>query len=84
MLTITKLADAEYLIGSVADGIEDYYMGVGRGARACGRAAGRPSSAWRAWSRPTQLRALVEGRDPATGVELLAGAPGAGGARPST
>jgi hypothetical protein len=29
MLRISKLADAEYLIGQVALGIDDYYMGVG-------------------------------------------------------
>ena len=29
MLTITNLADAEYLIGGVALGVEDYYVGAG-------------------------------------------------------
>ena len=29
MLRITKLADAEYLIGQVCRGIDDYYMGIG-------------------------------------------------------
>ena len=29
VLTITKLRGAEYLIASVADGMEDYYMGAG-------------------------------------------------------
>ena len=29
MLTITKLRGAEYLISSVAEGLEDYYMGAG-------------------------------------------------------
>src|SRR5206468_12335950 len=29
MLRITKLADAEYLIGQVGRGIDDYYMGIG-------------------------------------------------------
>ena len=29
VLTITKLRGAEYLIASVADGVEDYYMGAG-------------------------------------------------------
>ena len=29
MLTLVKLTDAEYLISSVASGLEDYYMGSG-------------------------------------------------------
>ena len=29
MLTITKLRGAEYLLRSVADGVEDYFMGAG-------------------------------------------------------
>jgi hypothetical protein len=29
MLRITKLADADYLIGQVGRGIDDYYMGIG-------------------------------------------------------
>lgn len=28
-MTITKLKGAEYLIASVAEGLEDYYMGAG-------------------------------------------------------
>ena len=72
MLTITKLKGVEYLIASVADGLEDYYMG-----------AGEAPGVWRgAWAadlgldgvvHADELRALVNGRDPSTGVELLAG-----------
>jgi hypothetical protein len=29
MMTITKLRGAEYLLRSVADGVEDYFMGAG-------------------------------------------------------
>ena len=29
MLTVTSLTNAEYLLGSVALGIDEYYMGVG-------------------------------------------------------
>ncbi len=72
MLTITKLKGAEYLIASVADGMEDYYMG-----------AGEAPGVWRgAWAaelglegvvRADELRALVNGLDPNSGAELLAG-----------
>ncbi|MCA1677163.1 MAG: hypothetical protein LC799_34955, partial [Actinobacteria bacterium] len=40
VLNITPLRDAEYLISSVALGIDEYYLGVGE---ACGRAGGPPS-----------------------------------------
>ncbi|MGH9119129.1 MAG: MobF family relaxase [Acidimicrobiales bacterium] len=72
MLTITKLKGAEYLIRSVADGMEDYYMG-----------AGEAPGVWRgAWAadlgldgivEADALRALVDGVDPGSGMELLAG-----------
>ena len=70
MLTITKLRGAEYLIASVADGMEDYYMG-----------AGEAPGVWTGhWSgdlglagvvEADALRALVTGRDPKTGTALL-------------
>ena len=72
MLTITKLRGAEYLIASVADGMEDYYMGVGEAP-----------GVWQGgWSEELglsgvveadALRALVTGHDPKTGTALLAG-----------
>ena len=72
VLTITKLKGAEYLIRSVADGMEDYYMG-----------AGEAPGVWRGrWAaelglegvvEADALRALVNGLDPNTGVDLLAG-----------
>ncbi|MGH9116780.1 MAG: MobF family relaxase [Acidimicrobiales bacterium] len=72
MLTITKLRGAEYLIRAVADGLEDYYMG-----------SGEAPGVWRgAWAadlgligvvEADALRALVNGVDPGSGVELLAG-----------
>ncbi len=72
MLTITKLKGAEYLIASVADGMEDYYMG-----------AGEAPGVWRGnWAAALglegvvegeALRALVNGIDPNNGGELLAG-----------
>ena len=72
MLNITPLRDAEYLISSVALGIDEYYLGVGE---APGVWQGR-------WAvelglagvvEADELRALVEGVHPATGVDLLEG-----------
>jgi conjugative relaxase-like TrwC/TraI family protein len=72
VLRITKLKGAEYLIRSVADGMEDYYMG-----------AGEAPGVWRGrWAaelglegvvEADALRALVTGLDPNTGIDLLAG-----------
>ena len=71
-MTITKLRGAEYLLRSVADGVEDYFMG-----------AGEAPGVWHGrWAdelgltgvvEPEHLRALVEGNHPYTGVDLLAG-----------
>jgi conjugative relaxase-like TrwC/TraI family protein len=72
VLTLTALTDAEYLISSVALSIDEYYAGVGESP---GVWAGK-------WAEELglsgvveaeQLRALVEGRDPVSGAELLAG-----------
>ena len=72
VLTITKLRGAEYLISSVAEGLEDYYMG-----------AGEAPGVWRGnWAEDLgldgvvgadELRALVNGHDPKSGADLLAG-----------
>lgn len=72
MLTITKLRGAEYLLSSVADGVEDYFMG-----------AGEAPGVWHgAWAgrlgldgvvEPDDLRALVEGRRPGSDEALLGG-----------
>ena len=66
MLTITKLRGAEYLISSVAEGVEDYYMG-----------AGEAPGVWRGrWAEELgldgvvsadDLRAMVNGHDPSSG-----------------
>ena len=74
MLTITKLADAEYLHRPGRPRGRGLLHGRRRGARGLAGPAGRPSSAWPAWSTPDQLRALLLGRDPATDAELLGGA----------
>jgi conjugative relaxase-like TrwC/TraI family protein len=72
MLRISKLADAEYLIGQVALGIDDYYLGIGEApgvwqghlADQLGLAGVVDADA---------LRALLLGRAPMTDVELLPG-----------
>lgn len=72
MLTLVKLTNAEYLITSVASGLEDYYMGSGE-------APGVWHGRWAKELNLTgvvgddQLRAVVEGRHPTTGADLLAG-----------
>jgi hypothetical protein len=73
VLTLTALTDAEYLISSVALSIDEYYAGVGE-------SPGVWSGKWieelglSGVVEAGQLRALVEGRGPVTGEELLVGA----------
>src|SRR5438105_8844086 len=72
MMTITKLRGAEYLLQSVAVGVEDYFMG-----------AGEAPGVWHGtWAdelglhgvvQADELRALVNGQHPVTGVALIAG-----------
>ncbi len=72
MLTLVKLTNAEYLITSVASGLEDYYVGSGE-------APGIWHGRWAKELNLTgvvgddQLRAIVGGHHPGTGVDLLAG-----------
>jgi len=74
VLSVIKLADAEYVIGQVALGIEEYYLGVGE---APGVWVGR----WAATLglegvvEAEQLRALVNGMDPRDGTWWLEGRP---------
>jgi conjugative relaxase-like TrwC/TraI family protein len=71
VLTITGLADAEYVLGGVALGVEDYYVGAGEAPGVWqGRLAAELGLA--GVVDPDQLRALLLGRDPATDVELPA------------
>ena len=74
MLSVIKLADAEYPLGQVALGIEDYYLGIGE---APGVWAGR-------WAtklglagvvQAGDLRALVNAVDPRNGMWWLEGRP---------
>jgi conjugative relaxase-like TrwC/TraI family protein len=70
VLTITNLADAEYLIGGVALGVEDYYVGSGEAPGVWqGRLAAELGMA--GVVDPDRLRALLLGRDPVTDAELL-------------
>ena len=71
VLTITKLKSAEYVLRSVADGMEDYFMGAGE---APGVWHGRwaPELGLEGVVAADDLRALIEGVDPGTGEELLA------------
>lgn len=72
MLSVTPLANAEYVISSVAEGIDEYYLGVGE-------APGVWQGRWAATLglegvvEADALRALVEGRDPDGGENLLEG-----------
>jgi conjugative relaxase-like TrwC/TraI family protein len=72
VLTVTALTDGEYLLSSVALGIDEYYAGVGE-------APGVWSGAWSAelgiegMVEADQLRALVDGCHPVTGGPLLLG-----------
>jgi conjugative relaxase-like TrwC/TraI family protein len=71
VLTITGLADAEYVLGGVALGVEDYYIGAGEAPGVWeGRLAGELGLA--GVVDPDELRALLLGRDPTRDVELLA------------
>ena len=71
VLTITGLADAEYVLGGVALGVEDYYVGAGEAPGVWeGRLAAELGLA--GVVDPDQLRALLLGRDPTSDAELLA------------
>lgn len=72
MMTITKLRGAEYLLRSVADGVEDYFMGAGEAPGVWhGRWAEQLGLA--GVVEADVLRAMVEGHHPTTGEDLLAG-----------
>ncbi len=74
MLTVTKLGDADYLIDQVAVGVDDYYLGRGE-------APGVWHGKWAAKLGVEgvvdhgALRSLLDGRNPVTGSDLLAGRP---------
>jgi conjugative relaxase-like TrwC/TraI family protein len=74
VLSVIKLADAEYAIAQVAIGVEEYYLGEGE---APGVWAGRwaPSLGLEGVVGDQQLRSLVNGVDPRDGTFWLEGRP---------
>jgi conjugative relaxase-like TrwC/TraI family protein len=72
VLTVTALTDGEYLLSSVALGIDEYYAGVGE-------APGVWSGVWsvelgvEGMVEADQLRALIDGAHPVTGEPLIVG-----------
>jgi len=72
VLTLVKLTNAEYLISSVASGLEDYYVGSGEAPGVWhGRWAAELGLVGVVEEDP--LRAIVAGHDRASGTDLLAG-----------
>jgi conjugative relaxase-like TrwC/TraI family protein len=72
VLTVTAIGNAEYLISSVAGGIDDYYVGSGEAPGVWhGRLAADLGLA--GVVDADDLRALLLGDEPGTGVGLLAG-----------
>jgi conjugative relaxase-like TrwC/TraI family protein len=69
-LTVTGLTDAEYVISSVALSIDEYYAGVGE-SPGVWSGKGAEKLGLVGMVEADQLRALVDGRGPATGEELL-------------
>ena len=73
MLSVSKLGAGQegYYLDSVAQGVEDYYLGHGE---APGRWIGlrvRAARPRRARSTRADLRAVLEGRDPVDGTRLI-------------
>jgi conjugative relaxase-like TrwC/TraI family protein len=72
VLTVTALTDAEYVLSSVALGIDEYYAGVGE-------APGVWSGAWshelglEGMVEAVELRALIDGKQPLSDEPLLVG-----------
>jgi conjugative relaxase-like TrwC/TraI family protein len=72
VLTVTALTNAEYLLGSVALGIDEYYMGVGE-APGVWMGHWSPVLGLEGVVEADALRALIDGNDPTTGAPLLVG-----------
>jgi conjugative relaxase-like TrwC/TraI family protein len=72
MLRLAKLTDAEYVLRQVAAGLEDYYLGYGESP---GVWSGRLAATLGLDGVVVadDLRALIDRRDPASGVELTTG-----------
>ena len=72
MLTVTALTDGEYVLSSVALGIDEYYAGVGE-APGVWSGAWSPELGVEGMVEADQLRALIDGTDPMTDQPLLVG-----------
>lgn len=72
MLTVTGLTNGEYLISSVALSVDEYYAGVGE-SPGVWAGAGVVGLGLSGMVEADELRALVDGRHPGTGEELLVG-----------
>ena len=74
VVTLTKLADAEYLLESVVLGVEEYYVGVGEAPGVwAGRWAGELGL--EGMVEADELRSLLDGVDPVSGEALTVGLP---------
>ena len=72
MLTVTALTDGEYLLSSVALGIDEYYAGVGE-APGVWSGGWSPELGVSGMVEADVLRALIDGNHPVSGAPLLAG-----------
>ena len=74
MLNIGRLGvdGAEYYLGTVASGLEEYYLGAGE-APGSWTGSGSAALGLAGEVRPEDLRAVLAGRDPATGDVLGSG-----------
>jgi conjugative relaxase-like TrwC/TraI family protein len=75
VLSIGKLTAGreDYYLASVADGVEEYYLGAGE-AKGRWRASSQSLLRLNGEVRGDELRAVLAGEDPASGAELVSGA----------
>jgi conjugative relaxase-like TrwC/TraI family protein len=72
VLTVTALTDAEYVLSSVALGIDEYYAGVGE-APGVWTGSWSKSLGLEGMVEADELRVLIDGRHPVSGEGLLVG-----------
>jgi hypothetical protein len=70
VLRISKLKGAEYLVNSVARGMDEYYTGDGE-APGVWRGSWAPELGLEGVVDADDLRAIVNGQDPRDGADLL-------------
>ena len=71
MLSIGKIANPEYVLGSIAQSLEEYYLGHGE-ATGVWLGSGRAHFGLEGTVDAGTLRAVIAGEDPATGAQLAA------------